>query len=576
MDLKFIGAEATAEELAVIERAAPAAVTVDEPGRVLRTEREDFRHLLLPTLDAVQSEIGWISKGSVDAIARRLHIPPAEIFSVATFYALLSTEPRPTTVVHVCDDTACLAPGTAILEMFSDRDDVVSSPCLGQCDRRPAAFVQRAGADDQVIAPATSDDVAAALDGATFDHPPPVVHPGPLTRRVGRTDPGSLVDYRADGGYAALSRALEIGPDAVIEQITTANLRGRGGAAFPTGIKWRGVADQPGGPKYVICNADESEPGTFKDRVLMEGDPFSVIEAITIAGLTIGAELGYVYIRGEYPVATERLRQAVAAAKEGGMLGDDVLGSGRRFDIEIRRGQGAYICGEETALFNSIEGFRGEPRQKPPFPTTNGVFGRPTVVNNVETLVNVNRILLDGGEAYAATGTSDSTGTRLFCLSGDVRLPGVYEVESGTTLGAVVDLAGGPAGDVAFVMLGGAAGSLVTPDRFDLPLTFEDARAGGVSLGSGVVMLFNTEVDMVAVVQRIARFFRDESCGQCVPCRVGTVRIEEEVARVARGARVDVDLVDDLDRAMKDASICGLGHTAATVVRSAIDLGILR
>ena len=577
MDLKLIGASATEHEVAVIHAAAPAAITEEVDGRVVRTARDTLRHLLLPVLDALQSEVGHISRGAVDAIAVRLNVPPAEIFSVATFYALLSTEPRPGTVVHICDDTACrTAGGAALLDVFADRDDVVSTPCLGQCDRRPAAFVQRAGSPDEVITAADEAAIDSALEGIGFEPPEPHLHRGPLLARVGTVDPDSLDAYRAAGGYDALARALEMGPDAVIEEITTAGLRGRGGAAFPTGIKWRGVRDQPDDEKYVVCNADESEPGTFKDRVLMEGDPFAVIEALTVAGVTLGARRGFLYIRGEYPLATTRLREAIRQARAFGLLGEDVIGSGLAFDIDLRRGQGAYICGEETALFNSIEGFRGEPRQKPPFPTTHGLFGKPTVINNVETLVNVNRIVLEGGAAYAATGTDDSSGSRLWCLSGDVADPGVYETDFGVTLGEMIDLAGGPAGDIGHIMLGGAAGSLVGPDRMDVPLTFEGARQAGVSLGSGVIMLFSTDVDMVDIVRRIARFFRDESCGQCVPCRVGTVRVEEEVARVSQGMPVDVGLIDDLDTAMKDASICGLGHTAAAVVRSAIDLGILR
>ena len=577
MDLKLIGAIPTERELAVVESAAPAAIVEETDGRVVRTARDSLRHLLLPVLDALQSEIGHISPGAVDAIALRLNVPPAEVFSVASFYALISTEPRPDTVVHVCDDTACRAVGAAAtLETFADRDDVVSSPCLGQCDRRPAAFVQRAGQTDLVLTNMDATTIDAALDGAESEPPAPFVHAGPLLARVNTVDPASLEAYRAAGGYEALAKAIEIGPDRVIDELTAANLRGRGGAAFPTGIKWRGVRDQPSGEKYVVCNADESEPGTFKDRVLMEGDPFALVEALTIAGVTLGAERGFIYIRGEYPVATTRLRDAIGQARAAGLLGDDAAGSGLRFDVELRRGQGAYICGEETALFNSIEGFRGEPRQKPPFPTTHGLFGKPTVINNVETLVNVNRIVLEGGASFAATGSKDSTGTRLWCLSGDIGRPGVYEVDFGATLGDVVELAGGPTGDLGFVMLGGAAGSLVTRERLDIPLTFEDSRTAGVSLGSGVIMAFSTDVDMVDIVRRIARFFRDESCGQCVPCRVGTVRVEEEVARVSRGIPVNVQLVDDLDLAMKDASICGLGHTAAAVVRSAIDLGILR
>ncbi|MEX1003785.1 MAG: NADH-ubiquinone oxidoreductase-F iron-sulfur binding region domain-containing protein [Acidimicrobiia bacterium] len=577
MDLKLIGATPTRLELDVVAAAAPPAIVEATEGRVVRTARDTLRHLLLPVLDALQSNIGHISPGAVDAVATRLNVPPAEIYAVATFYALLSTEALPETVVHVCDDTACRVVGGAdLLEAFAGRDDVVSSPCLGQCDRRPAAFVQRAGESDEVILAADESAIQHALEGRSPAPTEPHVHRGPLLGRVGTVDPSSLDAYRSSGGYLALARALELGADRVIDEITAANLRGRGGAAFPTGVKWRGVRDQPGDEKYVVCNADESEPGTFKDRVLMEGDPFAVIEAMTIAGVTLGASQGFLYIRGEYPTATERLAHALDAAKAAGLLGEGLLGSEFTFDIDLRRGQGAYICGEETALFNSIEGFRGEPRQKPPFPTTHGLFGKPTVVNNVETLVNVNRIVLEGGTSFAATGTTDSTGTRLWCLSGDVAKPGVYETPFGATLGEVIELAGGPSEPLGHIMLGGAAGSLVGPDRLDTKLTFEDSRSAGIALGSGVIMLFAATVDMVDVVRRIARFFRDESCGQCVPCRVGTVRVEEEVARVHRGIPVNVELINDLDAAMKDASICGLGHTAASVVRSAIDLGILR
>lgn len=568
MDLRLIGAPATEAEKQAVAAAVPAALVVEQPGRVVRTDRS-LRHHLLPALDAVQSAIGWVSPGAIDEIARRLQVPPAEVYAVATFYALLSTEERPPTVAHVCDDIAC---GPDLAAALANRADVVSSPCLGQCDRRPAAYVQRAGADDVVITGATTADVEATLGGDVRDEASAFIAPGPLLARVGNIDPESLDDYRNHGGYEALTRALETGPEAVIAEITASNLRGRGGAAFPTGVKWDGARRQPG-PRYVICNADESEPGTFKDRVVMEGDPFAVIEALTIAGVTVGAEQGYLYIRGEYPTATRRLRHAVDLARRAGLLGPDVMGSGRAFDVELRRGQGAYICGEETALFASIEGYRGEPRQKPPFPTVSGLFGRPTVINNVETLVNVSRILLEGGEAYAATGTPESTGTRLFCLSGNVARPGVYELESGTRLGEAVEAAGGLPAEIPYLLLGGAAGTLVDGDHWDLPLTFEDSRGAGVTLGSGVIMAFSNDTDMRDVVRRIARFFRDESCGQCVPCRVGTVRVEEAVARAGDG--IEADLIAEIDRAMKDASICGLGHTAASVVRSAIDLGVL-
>jgi len=298
---------------------------------------------------------------------------------------------------------------------------------------------------------------------------------------------------------------------------------------------------------------------------------------MTIGGYATGCEQGYVYIRGEYPLALRRLENAIEQARRRGLLGEDVMGSGARFDIEVRKGAGAYICGEETALFNSIEGFRGEPRNKPPFPTQSGLFHKPTVVNNVETLVNVLDIVLDGGNAFAAIGTEQSTGTKLFCLSGAISRPGVYEVPFGTTLRQLIDLAGGvPAGrSLRAVLLGGAASGFVTPDELDVPLTFEGTRAIGASLGSGVVMVFDETVDMTDTVMRIAAFFRDESCGQCVPCRVGTVRQEEALQRLVAsrplGSTADeVMLIDDMAQAMRDASICGLGQTASIAVQSAI------
>lgn len=570
-----MAAEATPAEREVVENTVAAGETVEVPGRVVRGghEARRLRHLLLPALAALQSEIGWVSPGGLNEVCRRLVVPPAEAFGVASFYSLISTEERPPIVVHVCDDVACRQSGGGdLLSDLWDRADVVTTPCLGLCDRRPAAFVQRAGRDDLTIAPATVDDVIAALDGAEVPDHETLVHPLNLLSRIGVVDPASLNSYRATGGYLALSRAFDLGPSAVIDEIKKSGLKGRGGAAFPTGTKWEAVAREPA-PRIVVCNADESEPGTFKDRVVMEGDPFALVEAMTIAAYAVGASRGYLYVRGEYPGATARMTAAVQSARAAGLLGEGILGSDLSFDLEIRRGQGAYICGEETALFNSIEGFRGEPRQKPPFPVQSGLFNRPTVINNVETLINVNRIVLEGGEAFASIGTADSSGTRIFCLSGDVVRPGVYEVEFGATLGDLINLAGGPESDISAVLLGGAAGTFVGTEQLDLPLTFEAARAAGVSLGSGVIMVFNSTRDMQDVVRRVARFFRDESCGQCVPCRVGTVRVEEAVARADGG--IDVGLIDELDRAMKDASICGLGHTAASVVRSAIDLGLL-
>ena len=590
-DLRFGTAAPTETERVAVDQAVaglgPVIVEVSERlvygGRQRTRER---RHLLLPALHALQRAAGWISPGGLDHVCRVLEVPPAEAYGVATFYHLLAGEPpEAEMVLHVCDDVACQLTGGAELgdSLTAAGYETQPSPCLGQCERGPAVLIQRIGATDLTVVDAdpTAIDQALATGGPAA--PPAIPQAGSdrlrLLARVGVVDPTSLDDYRAHGGYRALEAALKMGDNWVIAEVTASGLLGRGGAAFPTGVKWRAVADQEGRPHHLVCNADESEPGTFKDRVLMEDDPFAIIEAMTIAGLAVGAETGWLYVRGEYPVATERLSTAIDAAQRAGLLGDDVAGSSRTFDIELRNGAGAYICGEETALFNSIEGYRGEPRNKPPFPTTHGLFDEPTVVNNVETLANVPRIVLDGGAAFAAEGTEKSSGTRLFCVSGRVATPGLYEFEFGVTLGEVLEAAGGfsGTGGLAAVLLGGAAGSFVGPDSIDLPLTFEATREAGVSLGSGVVMAFGDHDDLADTVLRIAAFFRDESCGQCVPCRVGTVRQEELLIRLSDGTSSGDErpLFDDLAAVMGDASICGLGHTASSAVRSALDLGLL-
>ena len=548
------------------------------------------RDQLLPALLALQGEIGWISPGGLNYVAERLSVPPAEAFGVASFYALLSTEERPSHVIHVCDDIGCAPAGAEALiedlEAATEADPevaIVRSPCLGQCDRAPAALLQFAGDPEVAIAPAAVPQLTARGYGADTPPSPPVtgaLGERRLLRRVGAIDPSSLDAYRGSGGYEALARAVDMGPEAVVAEVKDSRIRGRGGAAFPMGVKWEAVAGAPAGPHYLVCNADESEPGTFKDRLLLEEDPFTIVEAMTIAGIATGSVTGYLYIRGEYPLATARVLGAISMARASGLLGDDVMGSRTAFDIEVRSGAGAYICGEETALFNSIEGFRGEPRNKPPFPTQVGLFGKPTVVNNVETLANVPAIVLEGGGAFARVGTEESTGPKLFCLSGAVVKPGVYEVEFGATLRDLIMLAGGATGEIAATLLGGAAGSFVGPEALDLPLTFEDTRAAGASLGSGVIMPFVVGTDFVPVVHRIAAFFRDESCGQCVPCRVGTVRQEEALHRLAgegspEDAAGEISLLDEIEAVMRDASICGLGQTAGIAVKSAVNIGLV-
>jgi NADH-quinone oxidoreductase subunit F len=599
VDLRHLATKPNDDERAAVDAllGAPGHLPVTNALR----EAQGLRHMLLPALHAIQARFGWVTPGALGYLCERLHVPPAEAYGVATFYALFALAERPPVVAHVCDDIACQAHGAeeicGELEANHGRAGTtvdgatwLRSPCLGLCERAPAAMLAVAG-----TAPAEGSwghaDAASILRALATRVPPdpgkaPVPQPRGadakfplrLLERVGEVDPSSLEAYRARGGYAGLRVALERGPAHVLREVTDSGLVGRGGAAFPTGRKWQAVAQAPARPHYLVCNADESEPGTFKDRVLMEEDPFVIIEAMTIAGFAVGAELGFIYIRGEYPLATERLEHAIAEARDRGLLGNDVMGRGVRFDIELRKGAGAYICGEETALFASLEGFRGEPRTKPPFPVEVGLFGRPTVVNNVETLANVPRIVSEGAAAYRAVGTPGSPGTRLFCVSGRVARPGIYELPFGATLRELLDLAGPPA-KLQAILLGGAAGTFVGPDDLDLKLTFEDTRKAGATLGSGVVLVLDDTVPMGPVLERIARFFREESCGQCVPCRVGTVRQEELLTRLVRGkphgsVERERGLLADLGQGMRDASICGLGQTASSAIESAVARGL--
>jgi NADH-quinone oxidoreductase subunit F len=612
VDLHIVGAEPTSEERGAVDRLLGPPESgwvggVRQAGLETRVSRgglgdvKDRRDLLLLALHAVQDRVGWISRGALNYICRRLTVPPAEAWGVVTFYHLFRTEPQPRTIVHVCDDIACRLAGAETLcqqleaaHNGSDEWHWHRSPCLGQCDRAPAALRVRAGeapaADaiqqitlvDQIIQaghkPGPPDNLVGFADELVTAAVSIDGQSGKLLRRIHTGDVTSLAGYRAAGGYRALARAVELGATGVVKEVVASNLLGRGGAAFPTGRKWEAVAREPARPHYLVCNADESEPGTFKDRVLLEEDPYAVVEAMTIAGFATGCDQGFVYIRGEYPLAAKRVQAAIDGARIAGLLGLDVAGKGFAFDLEIRRGAGAYICGEETALFNSLEGKRGEPRSKPPFPAQVGLFGKPTVVNNVETLVNVLDIVLEGGDAWARVGTKQSTGTRLFCLSGHVAQPGLYEVPFGLTLGELLTMAGGVAEGrrLQAILLGGAAGTFVGPEALSMRLTFEDVRAAGATLGSGVVMVFDERADLRDTLLRIARFMEDESCGQCVPCRVGTVRQVELLERLgSNGASrpaTDSELVllTELGQAMRDASICGLGQTASSAIESAV------
>ncbi len=547
------------------------------------------RDALLPLLHDVQGLYGWLPREAQEAISRTLRVPLADIHGVIEFYTMFYNEPTAKRVIRVCDDVACHLAGSsdfmAALEVRLGLQHGETSPngsvtyervpCLGMCEHGPNALY-----GDEPAGKLKPSEVDNFLAGA---HPEPRIqkYGGPLLKlaRAGKVIPWSLQDYEQHGGYATLRKALAMTPEAIIETIEASKLVGRGGAMFPTGLKWKYTRDAPGTPaeKHIIANADESEPGTFKDRGLLEEDPLSLIEAMTIAAYAVGAENGWIFIRGEYPRGYRRLVTAVSLARKAGYLGQNILGKeGFHFDIEVRLGAGAYICGEETALFEAIEGKRGFPRIKPPFPTTHGLFQQPTVINNVETLVAAMAVLTVGLDEWLKLGTADSPGTKWFCLSGHVAKPGVYELPFGLTIRELIEMAGGVPGGKAIqaVLMGGAAGVFLPPDMLDLPLTYESAKANNFPIGSGVIMVFDETADLREALYHLAHFFAHESCGKCFPCQLGTQRQLEILTHVAHngGPRPgDKAALEDIGFAMTYTSLCGLGQTAATAVLSAIN-----
>jgi NADH-quinone oxidoreductase subunit F len=523
------------------------------------------REALLPVLWEVQTAAGHISAEAVHAISKTLRVPEADIYGVITFYSLFHETPTAKRIVRVCADPSCALAGAdkVLHDMDSAGDDVTveRSTCLGLCDQAPAALVSLRGQGEIAVGRA---DAAGLLNVRTQ---------GVDSFHLG-AQLAVLLEEPTHGDYTGLRLALaERTPDEVIAEIEKAGLIGRGGAAFPTGLKWRLTRQAGGEPKVLICNADESEPGTFKDRVLMERFPHRLLEGMALAAYAIGAEHGYLFIRGEYPLAERVMREAIVEAEARGLLGARIMGSEFSFRVEIRRGAGAYICGEETALFEAIEGRRGFPRIKPPYPTTHGLFGKPTVVNNVETLSAVPAIIANGAAWFAALGTDKSRGTKLVSVSGHVTRPGVYEIMPGISLRALLDdHCGGVTGTLQAILMGGAAGTFLTPDDLDVPLTFEDLRARGSTFGSGAIMVFNTSVDLRDVLRRLAYFFQHESCGKCFPCQLGTQRQLEIIDRIDAPRTGDVQRLLDVGQTMTEASLCGLGQTAGTAVMSAIRL----
>ncbi|MBO8160569.1 MAG: NADH-quinone oxidoreductase subunit NuoF [Thermosipho sp. (in: Bacteria)] len=396
-----------------------------------------------------------------------------------------------------------------------------------------------------------------------------------VTRNIGKINPKSIEEYIANDGYFALAKALKMTPEEIINEIKESGLRGRGGAGFPTGLKWEFTFKTSSDQKYIVCNADEGEPGTYKDRLIMEGDPHSVIEAMIIAGYAVGATKGYIYIRGEYFGSVENLRKAIKDAYEYGFLGENILNSNFNFDLSIRLGAGAYICGEETALLESIEGNAGRPRLKPPYPPQSGLFGKPTVINNVETLANVPPIILNGAKWFKSIGTENSPGTKVFCFAGNLSSRGIVELPMGVTVRELLALAEGASGtsNLKMVQTGGIAGTFINEEKFDTPLDYDSFANNGVSLGSGVILGVNDTHCVVDIALNVMEFFRHESCGKCTPCREGTknaVNILEKMKRL-EATKEDLDYLIEISNLAKDTALCGLGQSFPVPLLSLIN-----
>ena len=396
-----------------------------------------------------------------------------------------------------------------------------------------------------------------------------------ILKNVGKINPVSSKEYAVAGGYEGLKKAIAA-PEAVIGAVSESGVRGRGGAGFPVGLKWKAVKDTAADQKYVVCNADESEPGSGKDRVIMSGDPHAVIEGMAICGVAVGADKGFIYIRAEYPQVHETLEEAVSDARANGYLGKGILGSKLDFDIEIRSGAGSYACGEETGLIESIEGNRGEPRLRPPYPAVAGLWGMPTVVNNVETLANIPLIMRIGADGYRKVGTETCPGTKLFTLSGNIVNPGVYEFPMGVTMRRLFEEVGGgcPNGKkLKGIQVGGSAsGAFVTPDRLDVPLDIERCAAAGMSLGTGSLMFFDEDADVIELCRGCMEFFADETCAKCTPCRYGNKRIADILGVIlsGKGRMGDIEKLGKLSDYVSKNSLCGLGQAAPTPVLSAL------
>ncbi|MGL4553148.1 MAG: NADH-ubiquinone oxidoreductase-F iron-sulfur binding region domain-containing protein, partial [Gemmataceae bacterium] len=455
------------------------------------------------------------------------------------------------------------------------RVQVVGVGCLGLCGHGPLV-----GLGDAVFERVTPETAASLVEDAPLaarldpDHPFFRGQLRVVTETSGQIDPERVEEYVAADGYRALHQALtEMTPAEVVQEVTRSGLRGRGGAGYPTGVKWATVAKMPPGQKYVVCNGDEGDPGAFMDRSVMESDPHRVLEGMAVAGYAVGATQGYVYVRAEYPLAVARLQKAITQAKKLGALGTAVFETPFDFRIDIRIGAGAFVCGEETALMASIEGRRGVPRPRPPYPAESGLWHRPTLINNVETFANIPPIVRRGASWFAGIGTEKSKGTKVFSLTGKVANTGLIEVPMGTPMRHIVEVMGGGVpggGPVKAVQTGGPSGGCIPAEHLDTPVDYESLTALGSIMGSGGMIVMDATTNMVEVARFFMEFCMDESCGKCVPCRVGTVQMHHLLTKVTRGEATAADLVNlrRLGELVRDTSLCGLGQTAPSPVQS--------
>jgi bidirectional [NiFe] hydrogenase diaphorase subunit len=495
----------------------------------------------------------------------------------------------PDTDYRVCMAASCQSSGAqAVLDGLhaacEGRDDcrVSSVGCMGLCSAGPMVAVAAKDSEPVFYRDVTAEQAAALAAGR--EGPERCAPDMPFFARQhklvlensGLIDPESFKGYVVAGGYQAMVRALsEMTPVEVLQQVTESGLRGRGGGGYPTGLKWSTVSKMPATQKYIVCNADEGDPGAFMDRAILESDPHRVLEGMAIAGYAVGASKGYVYIRAEYPLAVERLKLAIRKAKRSGFLGNGICETPFVFDIEIRLGAGAFVCGEETALLASIQGLRGQPRPRPPYPAESGLWGFPTVINNVETFANIVPIVRDGAESFAAIGTERSKGTKVFALAGRIRNTGLIEVPMGTSLREIVEEIGGGIPDgrrFKAVQTGGPSGGCLPEEHLDLPVDYDSLRDVGSMMGSGGMIIMDETSSMVDVARYFMEFCMTESCGKCIPCRAGTQQMHELLSRLTRGEGTakDLALLEDLCEVVQETSLCGLGQTAPNPVKSTL------